>query len=131
MTAVPGKERRTWSAAPGNHRKPAHDLDARSFLAVFDLADGRELWRTPRTDVPTWGTPTIVTAAGRTQIAVNGRHLYITSELGSVFVVPATGTFSVVATNKLEETCLSTPAISEGALFLRTREKLVAVGTRR
>jgi outer membrane protein assembly factor BamB len=50
------------------------DVQKDSFLAVFDLADGREVWRTPRTDVPTWGTPTVVTAAGRTQIAVNGWH---------------------------------------------------------
>jgi len=42
------------------------------FLAVFDLADGRELWRVPRKDVPTWGTPTLVEANGRQQIVVNG-----------------------------------------------------------
>jgi len=46
-----------------------------SFLAAFALADGRELWRTPRKDVPTWGTPTLVEAAGGKQIVVNGwRH---------------------------------------------------------
>jgi len=239
------------------------DVQQDSFLAVFDLADGRELWRQPRKDVPTWSTPTVVTAAGRTQIAVNGwhhtggydfatgrelwkldgggdipvptpvaagdliyftsahgrmrpmrairadatgditpgessqaspaiawnhdrrgnymqtpivvgglvygcadvglltcfdaltgavryserlsktsegytaspvsdgRHLYFTSELGNVFVVPATGTFSVVAKNELGETCLSTPAISAGMMFFRTREKLVAIGPQR
>ena len=238
------------------------DVQMGSFLAAFDVRDGRELWRTPRSDVPTWGTPTVVAAAGRTQIAVNGwhhsggydfatgrelwkhdgggdipvptpivageliyftsahgrsrpmravradatgditppeagklhaavaweqekrgnymqtpilvgdllygcadiglltcfdaktgevrysqrlaqnaegytaspvsdgRHLYFTSELGNVFVIPATGKFSVAAINKLEETCLATPAISDGALFFRTRDKLVAVGPR-
>jgi outer membrane protein assembly factor BamB len=50
------------------------DVQKDSFLAVFDLADGKELWRTARSDVPTWGTPTVVTAAGRTQIIVNGWH---------------------------------------------------------
>jgi outer membrane protein assembly factor BamB len=236
------------------------DVQKGSFIAVFDLTDGREVWRTARADVPTWSTPTMVTAAGRTQIAVNGwhhtggydfatgeelwkldgggdipvptpiiahdliyftsahgrlrpmrairtdaagdltpdesgatkpgvawnhdrkgnymqtpivvggllfgcadvglltcfdaktgeiryserlatssegytaspvsdgRHIYFTSELGNVFVVPAADKFSVVATNALEETCLSTPAISDGAMFFRTREKLVAVG---
>jgi outer membrane protein assembly factor BamB len=238
------------------------DVQQDSFLAAFDLADGRELWRTPRKDVPTWSTPTIVTAAGRTQIAVNGwkhtggydvatgrelwkldgggdipvptpitaheliyftsahgrsrpmrairadasgditpdnsdwkhpsiawnhdrrgnymqtpivvgdllfgcadvglvtcfdaktgevryserlstssegytaspvsdgRHLFITSELGNVFVLPAAATFSIVATNKLGQTALSTPAISEGALFFRTTEKLIAVAAK-
>ena len=61
----------------------------------------------------------------------DGRHLYITSELGNVAVVPASGGFSVVATNRLEETCLSTPAISGGVLYFRTREKIVAIGARR
>jgi len=60
----------------------------------------------------------------------DGRHLYFTSELGNVFVVPTTGTFSIVATNALGETCLSTPAISEGAMFFRTRDGLVAVGSK-
>jgi outer membrane protein assembly factor BamB len=60
----------------------------------------------------------------------DGRHVYFTSELGNVFVLPATGKFSILATNKLEETCLSTPAISDGALFFRTRDKLVAVGSK-
>jgi outer membrane protein assembly factor BamB len=69
------------------------------------------------------------TSEGYTASPVSdGRHLYFTSELGNVFVVPATGTFYVVAKNELGETCLSTPAISAGMMFFRTREKLVAIG---
>jgi len=60
----------------------------------------------------------------------DGRHLYFTSEQGNVFVVPATAKFSVAARNTLGETCLSTPAISGGALFFRTRDKLIAVGAK-
>ncbi|MES2570169.1 MAG: PQQ-binding-like beta-propeller repeat protein [Verrucomicrobiota bacterium] len=48
------------------------DVQKDSYLAAFDLADGRELWRTPRKDVPTWGTPTIVESEGVSQIVVNG-----------------------------------------------------------
>ncbi|HSC29659.1 MAG TPA: PQQ-binding-like beta-propeller repeat protein [Vicinamibacterales bacterium] len=52
------------------------DVQKDSFIAAFDARDGRELWRTPRTDVPTWGTPTVHTAGGRTRIVVNGwRHI--------------------------------------------------------
>src|SRR5262249_20368365 len=50
------------------------DVLTNSFLAVFELASGKELWRTARQDVPTWGTPTVVTAASRSQIVVNGWH---------------------------------------------------------
>jgi outer membrane protein assembly factor BamB len=60
----------------------------------------------------------------------DGKHLYFTSELGNVFVVPATDKFAVTAKNALGETCLATPAISDGAMFFRTSDKLVAVGMR-
>jgi len=50
------------------------DVQTNSFLAVFEARDGRELWRTPRPDVPTWSTPTVVTHGGRSVIAVNGWH---------------------------------------------------------
>jgi len=60
-------------------------------------------------------------------VAANGK-LYFTGELGDVFVLPATNKFGLLATNKLGGLCLSTPAISDGTLFFRTTEKLVAVG---
>lgn len=235
------------------------DVLTNSFLAAFDLATGVERWRTARQDVPTWGTPTVVAAAGRTQVVVNGwhhsggydvadgrelwrlkgggdipvptpifahdriyltsahgslrpmrairpeatgditpaepgqtnafiawvhprqgnymqtpitvrdwvygcndtgvltcfeartgaiqyservgsgssgftaspvsdgRHLYFTSETGNVVVVPVGPEFSTVATNRLGETALATPAIAEGTLLFRTRTKLVAI----
>ena len=48
------------------------DVQKNSFLAAFDICNGRELWRTPRDDVPTWSTPTIVRGASRTELVVNG-----------------------------------------------------------
>ena len=58
----------------------------------------------------------------------DGKNIYFTSELGNVYVFPATGTFSVTVTNTLTETCLSTAAISGGTLFYRTRHEQVAIG---
>jgi outer membrane protein assembly factor BamB len=52
------------------------DVQKGSFLAAFDARDGRELWRTPRADVPTWGTPTVHEVKGQTQLIVNGwKHI--------------------------------------------------------
>lgn len=48
------------------------DVQKNSFLAAFDVRDGRELWRTARDDVPTWSTPTICAGATRTELVVNG-----------------------------------------------------------
>jgi outer membrane protein assembly factor BamB len=238
------------------------DVLGDSFLAEFDLADGRQVWRTARHDVPTWGTPAVAKAGDRTEILVNGwhhsgaydfadgseiwkwdgggdipvptpvvagglayftsahgsqrpmravrldargdltataagatnagvawlqerkgdymqtpivvgdflygctdngivtcfdagtgsiryserigngsegftaspvsdgRNVYFTSEVGNVYVLPATGSFSVAATNTLDETCLSTAALSEGVLFYRTRHELLAIGSK-
>ena len=58
----------------------------------------------------------------------DGKNLYFTSEIGNVYVIPANGSFSVAATNTLNETCLSTAAISDGTLFYRTRHELLAIG---
>lgn len=52
------------------------DVQKNSFVAAFDLAMGKEIWRTPRQDVPTWSTPAIHLVGGRTQVIVNGwRHM--------------------------------------------------------
>jgi outer membrane protein assembly factor BamB len=239
------------------------DVQTNSFLAVFDANDGRELWRTPRADVPTWGTPTVADVAGQPQILVNGwhhtggydfasgrqiwrhdgggdipvptpivahgfayftsahgrfrplqairleatgditapelgatnafiawshprkgnymqtplvigellyacgdngvlvclnartgtihyeervraggdgftaspvsdgRHLYIASEQGDVYVLPVGSQFSVVATNRMNETIMASPALNGGDLLIRTRTQLVAIGGRK
>ena len=239
------------------------DVQTNSFLAVFNFADGKELWRTPRKDVPTWSTPTIVSVGRETHVLVNGwhhtgaydfasgkeiwkldgggdipvptpivandfayftsghgrfrpmravrldakgnitpadpgstnaaivwaharqgtymqtpivvgdyvygcldngvlvcfntrtgtiayserignggegftaspvsdgRHLYFASEIGNVYVIPAAAKFSVVATNKLGGTCMASPALSDGTLFFRTREHVVAIASRK
>jgi outer membrane protein assembly factor BamB len=52
------------------------DVQKDSFLAAFDAKNGNEIWRTPRADVPTWSSPTVVRDGGRTQIVVNGyKHI--------------------------------------------------------
>ena len=48
------------------------DVMKDSFLAAFDIKDGKEIWRTPRDDYPTWSTPTIVSGANGAEIVVNG-----------------------------------------------------------
>ena len=235
------------------------DVQKDSFVAALDLASGKELWRTPRKDVPTWSTPAVYTSGGTAQVIVNGwkhigaydlatgkevwrmegggdipvptpitshglifitnshggrspvyavkpsaqgtitlkdgetsnphiawsvprdgaymqtpliygdslyvckdngvlavfdvktgerrfqarladgrtgfsaspvasnGHIYFTSEEGDVYVLKAGATFEQVAVNPLGEVTMATPAISEGVLFFRTRNHLVAV----
>ena len=52
------------------------DVQKGSFVAALEISTGKELWRTPRADVPTWSTPAVVTEGGRTQVVVNGwKHI--------------------------------------------------------
>lgn len=47
-----------------------------SFVAALDIKTGKEIWRTPRDEYPTWGTPTVHEAGDKTQIIVNGyKHI--------------------------------------------------------
>jgi outer membrane protein assembly factor BamB len=48
------------------------DVQKDSFLAAFDVKNGRELWRTRREDVPTWSTPAIFEEKSRTVLVANG-----------------------------------------------------------
>lgn len=238
------------------------DVQTNSFLAAYRLKDGRKVWQTPRRDVPTWGTPTVITVGRVPQVVVNGwhhiggyrvddgselwrldgggdipvptpilaqgfiiqtsahgrfrpfrairpeargditppdpgstnaaiawahprqgnymqtpiaigdlvwgcfdngvltcfdaktgtiryserlpagqgytaspvsdgRHLFLASETGQVYVVPATATFSIVSTNHLAETVMASPAIARGQLLFRTRHQLVAIASQK
>ena len=55
------------------------DVQTNSFLAVFDLADGKELWRTPRKDVPVLDLPA---PANALLLAANGERV-LTMQLES------------------------------------------------
>ena len=48
------------------------DRQKDSFVAAFDLKDGKEVWRTARPEIPAWGTPTLVPGDGRTELVTNG-----------------------------------------------------------
>jgi outer membrane protein assembly factor BamB len=50
------------------------DVQKGSFIAAWDIASGKPLWRTERADeISTWGTPTIArTADGRDVLVTNG-----------------------------------------------------------
>lgn len=50
------------------------DVHGPSFIAAFRLKDGTEVWRTPREEHPSWGTPTLVRAAGRAELVTNATN---------------------------------------------------------
>jgi outer membrane protein assembly factor BamB len=87
--------------------------------SCFDAASGETLWETKRIDNlgDYFASP----------VAGDGK-VYIAGENGFVVVLADGPELNVLARNDMGESCVATPAIAEGALFIRTREKLYCVG---
>lgn len=47
------------------------DIQKGSFLAAYSLADGKQVWRTDRDEIPSWATPTVVDGPGRAELVTN------------------------------------------------------------
>ncbi|MHC1702632.1 MAG: ankyrin repeat domain-containing protein [Tenuifilaceae bacterium] len=48
------------------------DRSKDSFIAAFDLKTGKEVWRTKRAEISSWGTPTIYYSTNRDELIANG-----------------------------------------------------------
>jgi outer membrane protein assembly factor BamB len=55
--------------------------------------------------------------------------VYIASEHGKVVVLRAAGDWEILAINDFESDIFATPAISEGKMYIRTRDALYAIGS--
>lgn len=50
------------------------DQQKGSFITAFDLKSGRELWRTSREELPSWGTPTVYPGKKRAELITNASN---------------------------------------------------------
>jgi len=47
------------------------DVQKDSFVAAYDLKDGKRVWLTPREEIPSWGTPTVYEGKERAELITN------------------------------------------------------------
>ena len=87
-------------------------------FVAFDAKTGERVYQQRLGTGTTAFTASIIAADGK---------LYFTSEEGDVFVVRAGRTFELLATNPLGSIAMATPAVSEGTLYFRTANKIIAV----
>lgn len=87
-------------------------------LSCFDAKTGERKYQEKL------GTPGMGFSASA--VAADGK-LYYTSEPGEVFVINAGPEFELLAQNSMNDICMATPAISDGALFFRTQHYVVAI----
>jgi outer membrane protein assembly factor BamB len=48
------------------------DVQERPFIAAFSTKDGRQIWRTPREEICSWGSPTVHEGPERAELLTNG-----------------------------------------------------------
>ena len=95
-------------------------VNDRGVMYCFDAKTGTELYGQQRIKPGTYSASPVL-ADGR---------LYATSEDGITTVVKAGPQFEVLSENSLGEYTLSSPAVSDGQLFIRTSKHLYAIGKR-
>jgi outer membrane protein assembly factor BamB len=47
------------------------DIQKNSFLAAYDLKTGKQVWKTVRDEIPSWGTPTVYEGKTRAELIAN------------------------------------------------------------
>jgi outer membrane protein assembly factor BamB len=91
----------------------AYLLNDSGLAQCFDLKTGEDLWHQERVSGPSWSSA--VYAAGR---------LYVPNQAGDTLVLAAGPKFEVLARNSLGERVLSSVALADGQVFLRTYKHL-------
>jgi outer membrane protein assembly factor BamB len=87
-------------------------------VTAYDAETGRNAFR---------GRVGVGGAFSASPVAADGR-LYIASEDGDVFVVSAGPDLKQIASNDMHEVIMSTPAISDGLIIIRTLGHLYGIG---
>ncbi|MCB1235778.1 MAG: PQQ-binding-like beta-propeller repeat protein [Verrucomicrobiae bacterium] len=92
--------------------------DDAGIVTCVEAATGKEIWkgRVPGVEGACFGSP-----------VSDGEKIFCADEAGNLHVIAAGDDLKPLAKNILGELCRTTPAFGDGAMFVRTTGKLVAV----
>jgi len=105
---------------PVTDGKYFYSIDDRGVMWCLDAKTGKTVYGPQRIKSGTYSSSPVL-ADGK---------IYITSEDGLTTVIEAGPEFEVLAENDLADYCLSSPAISDGQIFIRTTQHLYCIGKR-
>jgi outer membrane protein assembly factor BamB len=88
---------------------------------AYDLQTGEEIYRQRLEPVGSGFSASPVAADGK---------IYLSNEDGEMLVVQAGRTFKLLATNSMGELLMATPALSNGAMFVRSSTSVSAIGAK-
>ncbi|MCA1604914.1 MAG: PQQ-binding-like beta-propeller repeat protein [Acidobacteria bacterium] len=114
-----------WSTANGPD-VPTPVTDGKYFYVVNDKG---VMWcLDARTGKEVYGPQRVKTGTYSSSPVLADGKIYVTNEDGVTTVVKSGPVFAVLAENALNDYCLSSPAISDGQIFLRTANTLFCIG---
>ena len=91
--------------------------NSNGIVRCFNARTGEEIYE-KRLDVGAAIISSLVAAEGK---------IYCAVENGTVYVLAAGPDFNILARNPMGEPCFATPAISQGVLYFRTTQSLMAI----
>jgi outer membrane protein assembly factor BamB len=106
---------------PVTDGKYLYMINDRGIAYCFDVQTGKEVYSGQRIK------PAIYSSS---PVLADGK-IYMTNEDGLTTVLKAGPTFEVLAENPLDDFTLSSPAISDGQIFIRTKSHLWCIGARK
>lgn len=107
---------------------PTPVVDSKYFYVVDDKG---VMWcLNAKTGEAIWGPQRVKPGTYSSSPVLADDKLYVTNEDGLTTVVKAGPKFEVLAENNLNDYCLSSPAISDGQIFIRTAQYLYCIGKR-
>jgi outer membrane protein assembly factor BamB len=106
---------------PVTDGKYFYSINDRGIVFCLDAKTGAEVYGGQRIKPGTYSASPIL-ADGK---------IYITNEDGLTTVLKAGPQFEILGENPMSDYCLSTVAISDGQIFLRTSQNLYAIGKRK
>jgi outer membrane protein assembly factor BamB len=120
--------RRVWSTDQG----PDVPTPATDGKYIYILNDRGIVWcRDAKTGTEVWGNQRVRPGTYSASPVVAGGKVYVVSEDGVATVFEAGPQFKIVAENDLADYTLSSPAVVDGQIFLRTTKFLYCIGTRK
>jgi outer membrane protein assembly factor BamB len=108
---------------------PTPVTDGKYFYSINDR--GIAYCLDAKTGAPIYGGQRLKPGTYSASPVLADGKIYITNEEGLTSVIKAGPKFEILAENALNDYCLSSPAISEGQIFLRTTGYLYCLGPRR
>ena len=86
------------------------DIQKNSFIAAYDINTGKLAWRTPREEIPSWGSPNVYEGKTRAELVTNATRAIRGYD-------PMTGKELWKMTGNPEVTA-TTPVFSDGMIFI-------------